>query len=312
MLLISSLLILVLLHYFFQTGLAFCPNDCAPSACGNFHNISYPFRLKDDPKNCGDHRFELACENNVTSIYLNSHKYYVKAINYRNDDGDSTIRLVDASINNHTCSFPLYSSYAYNFSVQYPYSISSYSNYPFVDVAWPINFMSCTTATPLKNSSLFTDITHHCASNSSSHARYIKAGHMYASEVLETCGVDLIVMTSWKFKDSNNVSLSEINHALLYGFELIFDRICVISSETNLDRFKNFFEAKLLSPLLILVVILVLSGVNPVMAIVGFTVGLGLLLAIAIHVYYVKRDFSGFSQLYSYNGTVSSSIKFIM
>ncbi|KAF5442047.1 hypothetical protein F2P56_036929 [Juglans regia] len=29
-------------------------SHCAPSSCGNIPNISYPFRLKGDPPNCGD------------------------------------------------------------------------------------------------------------------------------------------------------------------------------------------------------------------------------------------------------------------
>ncbi|KAK7816420.1 hypothetical protein CFP56_044103 [Quercus suber] len=31
-------------------------HHCAPSSCGNIHNISFPFRLKTDPKRCGDSR----------------------------------------------------------------------------------------------------------------------------------------------------------------------------------------------------------------------------------------------------------------
>ncbi|RVW87486.1 Rust resistance kinase Lr10 [Vitis vinifera] len=30
------------------------------SSCGNIHNISYPFRLKDDPRSCGESEYELA------------------------------------------------------------------------------------------------------------------------------------------------------------------------------------------------------------------------------------------------------------
>ncbi|XP_057798680.1 LEAF RUST 10 DISEASE-RESISTANCE LOCUS RECEPTOR-LIKE PROTEIN KINASE-like 2.3 [Salvia miltiorrhiza] len=225
----SSLLILSLLHNLFQTGEA----NCTPSACGIIRNISSPFRLKGDPSNCGDGRFELACENNVTSISLNSHKYYVKAINYSNDGhyDTSTIRLVDASINNRNiCSFPTLSIDTYNFTRYYyhnPHSISNYqipinvSSYPYDYKPFPsINFISC--PNPLTNSSLFTDITTQCASNSS-HPRYayIKVGHMNTSELPHLCELEVIVMTSWHFKDLNNVSLSEIHHSLLYGFELM-------------------------------------------------------------------------------------------
>ncbi|KAH6798657.1 hypothetical protein C2S51_035141 [Perilla frutescens var. frutescens] len=227
----SSLLMIFFLvcQYFFQTSLS-----CTPSSCGIIRNISYPFRLKDDPTNCGERRAELACENNRTFIYVNSHnKYYVKDINYR------TIRVVDASINNNdTCSFPKSSAYSYNFT-GHPY--------PYFSSETPISLMSC--PTPLKNSSslVFTDITHDCASNSSSLARftYIKVGTMMASEVPKSCRIDLTVMTSWKkFKDSNsnnNVSLSEIHHSILYGFELTFCPECVDSMwGKNIARFYKF------------------------------------------------------------------------
>ena len=139
------------------------------------------------------------------------------------------MRLVDASISNDDiCSFPTYSLYAFNFTRyapnRLPYRIlSGTSSDPYDDKAFPINLISC--PNPLTNSSIFTDVTSHCDSNSSHHKyAYIKVGHMNASEVPYTCGVDLIAMTSWyNFKDLNNVSLSEIHESLLYGFEL---RIC--------------------------------------------------------------------------------------
>ncbi|KAL1553080.1 LEAF RUST 10 DISEASE-RESISTANCE LOCUS RECEPTOR-LIKE PROTEIN KINASE-like 2.7 isoform X1 [Salvia divinorum] len=220
----SSILLILSLHNLFES----CDAICAPSSCGIIPYISYPFRLKSDPKNCGDPRFELACENNVTSISLLSHKYYVKAINYTYDEyyyEFTTIRLVDASINNDDiCSFPTYSLYAYHFSDRnpnrLPYRIPRNSSYPYNGKPLPINFISC--PNPLRNSSIFTDIPPHCVSNSSQHRyAYIKVGHMDASEVPYTCGADLIAMTSWhKFKDLNNVSLSEIHESLVYGFEL--------------------------------------------------------------------------------------------
>ncbi|KAL8550886.1 hypothetical protein ACS0TY_000096 [Phlomoides rotata] len=82
------------------------PPSCIASACGNIRNISFPFRLKNDPKHCGLPRYELSCENNATTIvYLNSYKYRVKAIDYVN----GTMRVSDVSVNNNTCSFPYFS-----------------------------------------------------------------------------------------------------------------------------------------------------------------------------------------------------------
>ncbi|XP_047947728.1 uncharacterized protein LOC125193848 [Salvia hispanica] len=206
----QNLIFLILsLHNLFKP----CDANCTPSSCGILHNITSPFRLNGTSNDCGDPRFELACENNVTSISLNSHKYYVKAITYNNYDNVdySNIRLVDASIsNNDICSFPAFSTYDSN---------STFPSYPFsYKSSFPINFISCPYSLTIP--SIFIDITYDCGSNSS-YNRYISVGRMKASEVPYTCRVDLIAMTSWyNFKDLNNVSLSEIHESLLYGFEL--------------------------------------------------------------------------------------------
>ena len=34
------------------------------SSCGDLQNISYPFRLQDDPVGCGDPDYQLSCMNN--------------------------------------------------------------------------------------------------------------------------------------------------------------------------------------------------------------------------------------------------------
>ncbi|MCD9558682.1 hypothetical protein HAX54_016216, partial [Datura stramonium] len=50
--------------------------------CIDIHNINFPFRLKADPSNCGDSRFQLDCQNSRTVISLNSRNYNVLEINY--------------------------------------------------------------------------------------------------------------------------------------------------------------------------------------------------------------------------------------
>lgn len=210
----SSLSILISLFHFFQTSHA----KCTPSACGVFPNITTPFRLKGDSKYCGDRKFELACENDVASVNLNSQKYYVKAINYSSTGYINTrIRLADASVKrDDVCSFPEHSAYAYNFTP------ANYPHYRHPYLTWSnfshLNFMSCTK--PLRNSSLFTEITGCGPSTSDATYAYIKIGRMKIAELPDTCEFKVVVMTSWDFKDLNNVSLLEIHESLLYGFEL--------------------------------------------------------------------------------------------
>ncbi|KAL3838091.1 hypothetical protein ACJIZ3_022682 [Penstemon smallii] len=201
-------LIIIILFCFLETSYA---NLCSPSSCGEIRNISNPFRLRDDPNHCGDSSYELTCENNATtSIYLNSHKYHVKAINYDN----YTIRLVDVAIkSNDSCSFPRFSLYGINFiHDNRPYSIYSYEvnsseitikAYYFYEL--PISH-SLEEPRTLKNNT------------------YVKVGHLKASDVGDNCSIDLTVMTSWPFNiklDYNtSISLSEIHVSLQYGFEL--------------------------------------------------------------------------------------------
>ncbi|KEH40310.1 stress-induced receptor-like kinase [Medicago truncatula] len=123
--------VLLLHHHHHQTCDAITNTSnqtyCPPSSCGKINNIKYPFRLKNDPTTCGDPRYELSCENNITTLTLLSSKYYVKSINYNN----YTIRIVDPGIEEGDCSsFPRYYLYNYNFSSSYIFdSVDPYQTY---------------------------------------------------------------------------------------------------------------------------------------------------------------------------------------
>ena len=111
---LTAFIALVLVHETCSATANAKVNDhCAPSSCGNIHNISFPFRLKNDPEKCGDSRYELSCEDNHTLLSLFERRYYVKEINYNN----YTIRIVDSGIQKNNYSFtPSYSLTHYNFS----------------------------------------------------------------------------------------------------------------------------------------------------------------------------------------------------
>ena len=109
--------------------------DCAPSSCGNIHNISFPFRLRTDPNSCGNKKYELTCENNRPALYLKNKtvKYYVQAIDYSN----FTIRVVDADVQKDDCfSIPRHSFIDDYSSDNGGYYLSSYTLTYFL-------FMSC-------------------------------------------------------------------------------------------------------------------------------------------------------------------------
>ncbi|KAL3714273.1 hypothetical protein ACJRO7_006238 [Eucalyptus globulus] len=82
---------------------------CIASSCGEIRNISYPFRLKNDPKYCGNSKFELVCENNRTVLYLQADsRYYVKSIYYDSYHDESSFRgyitVVDDGLQEGNCS----------------------------------------------------------------------------------------------------------------------------------------------------------------------------------------------------------------
>ncbi|KAF7849541.1 hypothetical protein BT93_L0661 [Corymbia citriodora subsp. variegata] len=121
--LLFLLLLLLLLHQSFSTS--FENNQCT-SFCGEIKSISFPFRLKGDPKSCGDTNYELACVNNHTVWNSNSRKYYVQNIDYTN----YTIRVVDVQMTKGNCSsLPLHSLLCRNFSQHVPYSCIGHELY---------------------------------------------------------------------------------------------------------------------------------------------------------------------------------------
>ncbi|KAB2033200.1 hypothetical protein ES319_D04G002600v1 [Gossypium barbadense] len=125
-------------------------NHCNPSLCGHV-NISHPFRLKGQPRGCGDRRFELECKRNRTSFPTKYGNFYVLNISYVY----GTLRLVDVSLVDENCSIPR-SSIVYS-----PYSYQEDINYG----RHTMYLVNCTTR--MKSSSVYVDASR-CPTNSSS------------------------------------------------------------------------------------------------------------------------------------------------
>ncbi|KAL6130275.1 hypothetical protein ACLB2K_068656 [Fragaria x ananassa] len=145
---------------------------CVPSSCGEIHKISYPFRLKHDPKHCGDSSYTLECHNNVTMLRLSSGKYYVKEINYR----DGNIQIVDPGLEKNNCaSLPRFPLAVSNFSFFAP----SFGTL----ISTPLTFLRC--ANPV-HSSLYVN-TDSCIKSEA--YGYVKVGTMTASELEDGCSI---------------------------------------------------------------------------------------------------------------------------
>ncbi|KAM3247746.1 rust resistance kinase Lr10 [Capsicum annuum] len=187
------------------------------SSCGNIHNINFPFRLKTDPGNCGDSRFELECLNNRTVISFDSRKYNVLEINY----DEFLIRAIDPGLehqNRNCTSFPNY------FTAAYPYTPTFDSGVEII----PIIYVNCLATV---NSSRYVETTF-CGSqnktsisNSSQSRSYVAVGQdMSISDLAEGCSVEKVGWATARGVSRDNTSLTSIEAALSYGFELSWKR----------------------------------------------------------------------------------------
>ncbi|WRX16936.1 Serine-threonine/tyrosine-protein kinase [Theobroma cacao] len=200
-------------------------HHCSPPSCGSIQNISYPFRLNSDPHNCGVPRYNLSCQNNLTVLNLKSGKYYVQAINYNN----YTIRLVDAGVQKGNCSsIPQYSLSYNNFTSGdiAPYSLSSWTynrskNILFLNCSKPVNAHLYLHSSPCLDDAFSSNFW----VPESKGYLYVKIGRTKASDLSESCRIELMAMTSLLGKDEKNITFLDIHDELAYGFELSWSQV---------------------------------------------------------------------------------------
>ncbi|XP_035540122.1 LEAF RUST 10 DISEASE-RESISTANCE LOCUS RECEPTOR-LIKE PROTEIN KINASE-like 2.3 [Juglans regia] len=210
-------LVVLLLH---QTCSATDSNPaCVPSSCGNIPNISSPFRLQNDPPNCGNPSYTLSCQDNQTVLYLFSVEHYVQEINYTSQ----TIRVVDSGIQKDNYSYiPGYHFDLWKDTPYYPQN--ERENMVFLNCEKRVN-----SSQYLNKSTCFGNRAY--ASNSSSSQpeagfRYVIYNQTKAGVVEDLCQVEHIFPTSWPSvrnllpEDSSSISCTDLHNLLLYGFEL--------------------------------------------------------------------------------------------
>ncbi|KAI9075499.1 hypothetical protein K1719_042547 [Acacia pycnantha] len=242
-------------------------NKSCTSSCGIITNISYPFRLRDDPPYCGHHRHELACENNITLLHLHDSSqrqywgryrvigrdevlgtYRVVGINY----STYTIRLVDAGIQKGNCSsLPLYSLSPSNFfSNSYyedssnPYNIQIQNNYrtDYIDLIKQVAYLNC--SNPVRDDTAYVD-TAPCVnweSKGGGHL-YAVAGDLLVHQFKPQCRLKLVTLIApdWKSLVPGGINSYTDTHTLLSsGFELSWlPRLCADLKCAN-DTFCDF------------------------------------------------------------------------
>ena len=202
-------------------------NCNSSSSCGNLHNISYPFRIKGAPHQCGCDAesadgLELDCENNRTSLLVDSVKFYVQEIDYVNQ----TIRLMDASLHKNTCSIPRLIPNIYYYYRNYLFP-SSYGYYMYL--------LNCTS--PL-NSTLYVDGSH-CIGNSYSAQTYFYAyfGHLKALDLPQLCSIEGTIPT--RLENATGLSALEIQQELLQSYKFYwFYYYCDYSQNNKKLKYK--------------------------------------------------------------------------
>lgn len=108
---------------------------CPPSSCGDLHNISYPFRLQGDSRDCVAAPrpwYNLSCSNTgKATIQINTRTYYVSSINYT----DLSFLVTDATMQDDDTSCPLPPSDHPPYSTDDLLDRTTTDSYGFLDLA---------------------------------------------------------------------------------------------------------------------------------------------------------------------------------
>ncbi|XP_039173664.1 rust resistance kinase Lr10 [Eucalyptus grandis] len=181
---------------------------CVASSCGDIHNISDPFRLKSDPKECGNVNYELTCEGNRTVLYMNRGRYYVLSINYSTHQ----IRVVDDGIHKGNCSSLPRHQPTGNWPLHLQYSYAHYTP--------PTKSVVIVNCSKLVSSSFYIAINPSCtvgsySSNTSSSWKLYALANPNVSDVRDFCTIG-----SWTKVSIFSANNEQINNSL-YNYELI-------------------------------------------------------------------------------------------
>ncbi|CAH9136952.1 unnamed protein product [Cuscuta epithymum] len=296
----SAAAALLLLALFLpQTASRTLPDPpCPPSSCGNLHNITFPFRLKSSPQNCGYPKYVLDCWNNQPSIMFETERYNVQAINY----SDYSIRVVDPGLQDQTnrncTSFPKIVLGSDFFDTGFKFR-STGANVPIV-------YTTC--STNLSKEYVHTEFCTKARSNGSS---YVTIGdRLSIRDVPRSCSFETVAWASVNgLIPGDNSSLSSIHAALGYGVELSWKRAylcrdcersggqCFFDDPLNLEGVScshrcyddTGFDLPLPCSIHYYGVLVILYGLVTIVPFLGIRFLLGIILFVVLVVYQRKR-----------------------
>ncbi|KAL3714473.1 hypothetical protein ACJRO7_006400 [Eucalyptus globulus] len=174
-------------------------NQCTTS-CGEIANISYPFRLRGDPKICGNPNYELACINNRTVL-----------------DFDS------AKLQRGNCSsLPLRSLSCHSFRLQpNSYKCGAYEFYG-RELSKTVSIVNCQKAVA---SQFYLDVSPcldgvELSNFSSTRGRLYAMVDANISNMEIACTIELMAMIPGWVDGDDLRSYAQIHEQMVYGFEL--------------------------------------------------------------------------------------------
>ncbi|RWW21994.1 hypothetical protein GW17_00013826 [Ensete ventricosum] len=207
--------------FFFLVG-ASTEEHCSPS-CGGI-NIASPFRLPDDPADCGSPQYELTCQNNQTRLNISSRLYVVKAISYET----GTIRVVDPGLRSNNCSSPP----KYSLTAQDLYYLGG----SYVQLGDSVDYMTC--QQPVVNDSSFVT-TSPCINSTDGYHNYVKVGRSSIGDLPDKCQVFPVPIES---AFDGNASYLDIWSALLKGFQLSWKAVHCAKCEAGDCLYREMYD----------------------------------------------------------------------
>ncbi|KAL3714376.1 hypothetical protein ACJRO7_006323 [Eucalyptus globulus] len=210
---IYQVLLLILVLFLAMTSNVELSDRQCTSSCGDIHNIRYPFRLRSDPKRCGDSKYKLTCEDNHTVLHFRDGRYYVQSINYSTHQ----IRLIDNGLQKDNCSsLPSHSraSWAlYNSKIFYdpnnPYYMARGGLLIIVNFSKPVSsLLYIATAPCIEGSNSF---------NTSSNWNLYALINPKALDVKDFCTISRWTWVSIDFGDKEQINSSSYNYERIHN-----------------------------------------------------------------------------------------------
>ncbi|XP_052166467.1 rust resistance kinase Lr10-like [Oryza glaberrima] len=196
---------------------------CPTFTCGHLRDVSYPFRRRGDPPECGVASYELTCTDDevAATILIDNGAYLVTDINYTN----STFWVIDANIvsdSSNNCPLPRWNRVFDPYQLVYEQLREDSRNSILVELmpyrSSSVVFVTC--SREVTNNGMYSPVA--CLSNSSSFV-YVLTGERsdYMENLEPSCGYLAMTPVASTWLDPN-VSYADVVKLMRGGFAISF------------------------------------------------------------------------------------------